>query len=100
MFVVTVDWTIKPENIALFKKKITAQAADSVKEEAECFRFDVCEAVGRVGNFLLYEVYASEAAFKVHLDMPYSKDFLPLADSMTISKDVSTYELASMNEKK
>jgi len=99
MFVVTVDWMIKPQSIALFKDKITAQAADSVKEEEGCLRFDVCEATDGVGRFLLYEVYASEAAFKVHLGMPYSKEFLPLADAMTISKDVSTYELISMNEK-
>ena len=99
MFVVTVDWTIKPESIALFKEKITAQAADSVKEEAECFRFDVCEAIDGAGQFLLYEVYASKAAFKVHLEMPYSKEFLPLADAMTISKDVKTYALISANEK-
>ena len=72
----------------------------SVKEEEGCFRFDVCEAVEGEGHFLLYEVYKSKSAFERHLDMPYSKEFLPLADTMTITKNVKTYNLTSMNEKK
>lgn len=97
MYVVAIDWRIKPESIDLYRQKISQQAVASVAEEEGCFRFDVAEDPAIAGRFFLYEVYASEAAFKAHLQMSYSADFLPWADSMTLSKNVSLLDMVSAN---
>lgn len=97
MYIVAIDWRIKPESIDLYRQKITQQAVASVAEEEGCIRFDVAEDPAIMGRFFLYEVYTSEAAFKAHLQMSYSIDFLPLADGMTVSKEVSFFDMVSAN---
>lgn len=97
MYVVAIDWRIKPDRIDLYRQKITQQAVASVEQEDGCLQFDVCEDPAQEGRFFLYEIYQSEAAFKTHLAMPYSMEFLPLADSMTISKQVSFFDMVSTN---
>lgn len=97
MYVVAIDWRIKPDSIDLYRQKITQQAVASVAEEEGCVRFDVCEDPAIKGRFFLYEVYTSETAFKAHLTMSYSLEFLPLADSMTLSKEVSFFDMISAN---
>lgn len=97
MYVVAIDWRIKPDSVDLYRQKITQQAVASVAEEEGCIQFDVCEDPVIKGRFFLYEVYTSEAAFKAHLTMPYSLEFLPLADSMTLSKEVSFFDMISAN---
>ena len=54
-----------------FLAAIRAQAAASLAEEPGCLRFDVCAVEGDPGRFVLYEVYADEAAFAAHGETPH-----------------------------
>ncbi len=49
-----------------FLEAIGAQAAAALEQEPGCLRFDVCENVDDPDRFVLYEVYADDAAWDAH----------------------------------
>jgi (4S)-4-hydroxy-5-phosphonooxypentane-2,3-dione isomerase len=55
-----------PESRERFLAAIRAQAAASLEREPGCLRFDVCESVDDPNRFVLYEVYADDAAWDAH----------------------------------
>lgn len=65
MFVITVSVRVKDENIEEFKKSILANA-HGARAEAGNLRFDVLQSQADPAEFMLYEVYRSEDAFKEH----------------------------------
>ena len=56
MYVVIVEFTIRPEHAAAFKQRVIQQAEDSLAREAGCHVFDVCLDPARENFVLLYEV--------------------------------------------
>jgi (4S)-4-hydroxy-5-phosphonooxypentane-2,3-dione isomerase len=74
MFIIAVTFTVHEAHRDEFRRAILANAATSLKEEDGCFVFDVCEAQDRP-VFFLYEKYADEDAFKVHLASKHFAEF-------------------------
>ena len=62
-----VVWIVcPPEHRDRFLEAISAQAAASLEREPGCLRFDVCALADDETRFVLYEVYADQAAYEAH----------------------------------
>lgn len=75
MFVVIVEFTLKPGCAERFRERVKLQADDSLRLETGCRHFDVCIDPGREEFVLLYELYSDRAAFDAHLASPHFLDF-------------------------
>lgn len=67
MYVVVVEFESKAGCEAPFLDAIKNQAKNSIERESDCLQFDVCVEPDNQNKILLYEVYASEAAFQAHI---------------------------------
>ena len=65
MYVVVVEFAIKPEFCARFRERVQQQARDSLELESECHVFDVCIDSERENFVLLYVVLSERAAFVI-----------------------------------
>ncbi len=86
MFVVTVDFQIKPEHVAEFVEIMKKQAANSLRKEDGCLQFDVCQAPGDETRIFLYEVYKDSEAFDLHLKTEHFLEFNRTVSPWTASK--------------
>lgn len=66
-YIVLVRFTAKPEHAEMFLARVRRQAADSLRLEDGCTRFDVAVADDNPASVLLYEIYEDRAAFDTHL---------------------------------
>jgi len=89
-FVLIVEFLVKKECLSEFNRLIEINAKASVANEAGCFQFDVSCSNEDPTKVLLYEVYASEAAFQEHLKQTHTQNFLsaakPLIESQTATR--------------
>lgn len=92
MFVVLVQFIIKPENLDAFIERVEQQANDSLTFEDECHQFDVSISNDDPNLVLLYEVYTDRQAFDVHLDSDHFHDFNAKVTPWVESKILTTYE--------
>ena len=90
LFVVTVEFGIKPEFFDDFLSRVRRQASDSLSLEPECRHFDVCVSLGAPSKLFLYEIYDSEAAFERHLEtqhfLAFDREVSDWLESKTVSK--------------
>ena len=63
-FYVTVE--IDPAQRKAFDRSLAEHAEGTLAEEEGCLAFDVYVDTNNQNRYLLYEVYADEAAFEVH----------------------------------
>ena len=92
MFVVTVNFVIKPENLDDFIPAMTRQAHNSLTREQGCLQFDVCQDRQQPERIFLYEVYTDREAFDIHLETPHFLDFDKTVGPWTVTKDVEQWE--------
>ena len=71
MYVVIVDFKLKPEHAAAFHASIITNARASVADEPGCSQFDVCVDPQDLTSIFLYEIYNDRAAFEAHLKTPH-----------------------------
>jgi quinol monooxygenase YgiN len=88
MYVVIVDFAIKPEHAAAFAKAVSDNARASTEREAACRQFDVCVSPDDPSSFFLYEVYNDRAGFEAHLASPHYKAFDQLVQPWIADKKV------------
>ena len=93
LFVVVVEFQLKPGMRAQFRALIDANADASVRDEPGCLQFDVMEAEGETGHVLLYEIYTDRAAFESHLKTGHFRLFNDESADMILRKDVKRYDL-------
>ncbi len=75
MYVVTVDFHVKPQHVDAFRTAVLQQAANSLANEAACRQFDVSVSQEEPGRFFLYEQYDDHAAFEAHVQTDYFHNF-------------------------
>lgn len=63
MFTVIVNLRVKPEKVEDFLAAMKVNSEASLRDEPGCLRFDVQREVEHPNRFVLYEIYADEAAF-------------------------------------
>jgi quinol monooxygenase YgiN len=88
MYVVVVDFEIKPDVIDPFRRLIRDNARRSVNDEPGCRQFDVCVDPTKPTSIFLYEVYDDRAAFDAHLKTAHFKEFDAATASMLANKQV------------
>jgi autoinducer 2-degrading protein len=93
MFVVIVEFTIKPGFTDEFRERVKRQAEDSLRLEADCHRFDVCIDLEREDFVLLYELYSDRDAFDTHLVSSHFIDFDATVCDWISDKRVAIYSL-------
>ena len=84
-FVLQVEIRIKPENVDAFMRKVVENAADARKEPG-CKQFDVIVDPKDATRVMLYEVYASEAAFDAHQQTAHFKKYVAEAVPLLASR--------------
>ncbi len=92
MYVVTVEFTIKPEFIERFRERVLQQARDSRAGEQDCQVFDVCIDTQREEIVFLYEVYSDRSAFDAHLNSVHFVDFDRAVGDWVSDKQVLCFE--------
>ncbi|MFC4200556.1 putative quinol monooxygenase [Candidimonas humi] len=92
MFIVAATFTVYETSLDEFRRAILENAAASVRDEEGCRSFEVCEAAARP-VFFLYEKYASEDAFKLHLASAHFQSFDRTSKPWVQDKKVEKYTL-------
>jgi quinol monooxygenase YgiN len=92
-FVIVVDFTVKPGQMAAFRKLMDENARASVRDEQGCSRFDVCLDRKKADHILLYEIYDDRAAFDLHLKTKHFAVFNEASAPLVADKSVAEYEL-------
>jgi autoinducer 2-degrading protein len=93
MYVVTVEFTVKPDFVTAFQPAMLKNAKVSLDDESGCRQFDVCFSQDDPGACFLYEVYDDRAAFDAHLGMEHFKSFDAEVAPMLDAKVVKIFEL-------
>ena len=88
MYVIVVDFDIRPDRLAAFLTLMQENAAASVREEPGCHKFDVCQDPDAPHRIFLYELYDDRAAFEAHLASPHFRNFDAASAEMITSKHV------------
>ena len=90
-YAITVTFEVDRVDLDTFLRLVLDNAAQSVRNEPECLRFDVLTPFGEDGpaEVFLYEIYTDRAAFDVHLASPHFKSFdastLPIVRKKTVT---------------
>lgn len=95
MYVVTVQFTIKPAHREAFHALMQEQAKNSLEKEPACHVFDVCVPHADGQQIFLYEVYEDRAAFDLHLQSAHFKAFDAAVAPMVADKQVVTMDRIS-----
>ena len=88
-FVLIVEFQVEPESLDRFNQLIEINARASVANEPGCLQFDVTCAVDDPCKVVLYEVYASDEAFKTHMGMQHTQTFLGEAKALITKQTVT-----------
>lgn len=94
MYVVAVDFKIRPERLAEFMPLMLENARASRETEPGCRQFDICVDPKDRTSVFLYEVYDDRKAFDAHLATVHFKKFDPAVAPMIVSKSVRMLERA------
>jgi autoinducer 2-degrading protein len=89
LFVVVVEFQLKPGMRAQFRTLIDANADASVRDEPGCLQFDVLEPEGEGDRVLLYEIYADRSAFDAHRQTEHFHVFNSASESLYLRKAVT-----------
>ena len=92
MYVVTVEFVVKPEHAEAFRREVVANARMSHDTEPGCRQFDVCAVPDDPVTIFLYEVYTHRAAFDAHLATEHFRSFDATVGSWIARKTVHTFE--------
>ena len=88
MFVVAVDFRIRPECVDAFMPLMLEQAGNSLSKEPGCRMFDICQSEEDPEQIFLYELYDDRAAFDLHLASDHYHAFNSAVADLTAEKRV------------
>jgi len=93
MFAVSVIFDAVTGRSEALQEALLEQANNSLREEAECLRFDVAADTEQEGRFFFYEVYTDEAAFEKHLQTPHYASFSKKTSDLVANKTVNRWTM-------
>lgn len=88
MYVIVVNFEVRPDRLDEFLPLMTENANRSVRDEPRCRQFDVCTDPDAPHHIFLYEIYDDRAAFDAHLASPHFTHFDQATRDMVASKTV------------
>jgi len=93
-----VEVTVKPGDLAEFRRIVTAEMRESMKIEPGVLAMYAVTRKDRASEWIFLEVYVDAAAYASHRETPHFKEYLRLTDDMLIGKghiDVENIALQS-----
>jgi autoinducer 2-degrading protein len=93
LFVILVDFQLKPGARPEFRRLIDENADASVRTEPGCLQFDVLEPEDEGDRVLLYEIYSDKAAFDAHLRTEHFRIFAGASEALIQQKKVTRCNL-------
>ncbi len=93
MYVVTVDFLVKPAHLPAFREEMLKNARASLDLEPGCHQFDVTVSESNPAHIFLYEIYGDAAAFHAHLETPHFKQFSATVTDWVESKQANFFLL-------
>ena len=75
MFAIFATLRIDVEHVEKFREASFGDSQGSVRDEPDCFRFDILQNSAEKNLFHLYEVYEDTAAFEAHQTTPHFKEW-------------------------
>ncbi|MEO0793850.1 MAG: putative quinol monooxygenase [Verrucomicrobiota bacterium] len=91
MYVITVEFMIKPDRLDAFIDAIQENATTSLQIEDGCHGFDVCQSEADPNRIFLYELYTEKEAFEAHLESEHFREFNDLSSEWVESKKVDSW---------
>ncbi len=88
MYVVAVEFRVRPGALDAFLPLILEQARNSLSSEPGCHVFDVCQCEEIPEQIFLYEVYEDRAAFDTHLASDHFGTFDSAVANLVAQKHV------------
>jgi len=98
MLVVVVFLEAQPGRQAELREAVLRHARTCRESEEGCHRYDISADPIEGAAFLLYQIYADEAAYLAHRELPHYADFRTITDPWIVSRRVLTYEAVSIDE--
>jgi quinol monooxygenase YgiN len=95
MYVVTVNFQIKPDRVPEFREAMLVNARSSVEKEPGCRRFDVTVDESDPAHFFLFEVYDDEAAFQKHMTMDHFATVNGVIEPWILDKTFKMFHMVS-----
>jgi autoinducer 2-degrading protein len=96
LFGVTVSFTIGDGQLPAFLALVRRNAAESVREEQGCLRFDVSVPADPAASqvVFLYELYRDRGAFELHLRSGHFLAFDRASGPLVVEKTIATYAVS------
>ncbi|MEM0922766.1 MAG: putative quinol monooxygenase [Pseudomonadota bacterium] len=91
MFAVVVTFHVNQDRMPDFLPLMRRNAANSLRLEPECHRFDVWTDPARPDQVFLYELYSDAAAFETHLASAHFNTFAAAVADMVTRRDLDTW---------
>ncbi len=92
-FAITVAFDLRPGERERFMPLIEKNAADSMRFEQGCLRFDVLIPLREGPDVLLYEVYRTKGDFDAHLESEHFKQFDRETRDMVVAKTIVEFSV-------
>ena len=92
-FAITAELEINPDQKGAFLQRLMRHRASCLETEEGCLRFDVLLPKDAENRVVLYEVYATEAAFDTHRVTPHFLAYRKDIEGMVISRKISEFTL-------
>jgi len=77
---------------------LRVHASTCLEREPGCQRYDIAVDPLEGSAFLLYQIYADEAAYLAHRELPHYADFRTLTDPWVRSRRVLTYKAVALSD--
>jgi len=98
MFIVVVFLEALPGRHEELSQALQFHARTCLEQEIGCQRHDIAVDPLEGGTFLLYQVYADEAAYLAHRELTHYADFRFLTDPWVKSRRVLTYRAVALSD--
>ena len=92
MFVVLVQFRVKPEFADDFRQRVLQHATNCLTKEPGCQQFDVSQDPDDPTQFMLYEAYVDKGAFDVHVTTEHFGQFANFITDGVVSKQLTCWE--------
>ena len=97
MYSIIVKTTLKPDTREQFLQAMLENAAESVRAEPGCVRFDVLEDKADDLLFYLYEIYDDEAALEEHKKTKHYSDCRAIVSELISEQSVIRANVLAQN---
>ncbi len=98
MFVVVVFLEALAGRAEELSEALRRHAKTCLEREPGCHRYDISADPLEGSAFLLYQIYADEAAYLAHREMPHYADIRFLSDPWVRSRRVLTYKAIALSD--